>query len=563
MIRRIQINNYKNIFNMEQHYSPQHPVLTTQSKRNPTAKRDGETLTDRLETLSSIYTSMSDGLALHEIIYDSTGKAVDYLVTEVNPAYEKITGLKQTAVVGKKATKIYAMDEAPYIDIYAEVASTGNPSSFEIYFPPKDKHFSVSAFSHAKGKFGTIFQDITEQKKAGEELRKNEEKYKELVTNAKSIILTLDNEGRFTFINEYGQSFFEYKEHELIGKRVVETIVPKIDSTGRDMDELLEDILENPESYSININENIKKNGERVWVEWHNKTLYDDNGNRTGHLSIGMDITVRHDAELIIEEKNKELLLAKEKAEENDHLKSAFLRNMSHEIRTPMNAIIGFSKMLDKEELSVEERKSFTSIIIHSTNQLLSIVTDVLTFSSIQTNQEKITIKDVTINSIIDDLHSIFKTQASDQNITLIAKKELSDSQSEIYTDCTKVTQILTNFITNALKFTHEGFIEFGYSLKNDFLEFYVKDCGIGIKEECQKLIFERFKQANEDIRKKYGGTGLGLAISKAFTELLGGKIWVQSESDKGSTFYFTIPYNPVHEEMEQPQPSETTIITS
>ena len=134
------------------------------------------------------------------------------------------------------------------------------------------------------------------------------------------------------------------------------------------------------------------------------------------------------------------------------------------------------------------------------------------------------------------------------QNISLYTKQELNDKQSEIYTDKTKITQVLSNLLTNALKFTHEGFIEFGYHLKDSELEFYVKDSGIGIKPENHDKIFDRFRQADISINKLYGGTGLGLAISKAFVELLGGNIWVQSEIEKGSIFYFTIPYKPVNE---------------
>ncbi len=243
-----------------------------------------------------------------------------------------------------------------------------------------------------------------------------------------------------------------------------------------------------------------------------------------------------------------ELQRAKEKAEESDRLKTAFLQNMSHEIRTPLNAISGFSGMLNKPELSEEKRKSFVSIIQNSSKQLISIVTDILTISALETKQEKPNIDKVCINNIIVDLLAIFKQQAQNQNISLYAKQQLSDKQSEIYTDKTKITQILTNLLTNALKFTHEGFIEFGYNLKDSELEFYVKDSGIGIKPEFHEKIFERFRQADKSINKLYGGTGLGLAISKAFAELLGGKIWVQSELEKGSTFYFTIPYKPVNE---------------
>jgi signal transduction histidine kinase len=247
-----------------------------------------------------------------------------------------------------------------------------------------------------------------------------------------------------------------------------------------------------------------------------------------------------------ITKKERELIRAKENAEENDRLKSAFLQNLSHEIRTPLNVISGFAGILNKPGLSEEKRKSFTQIIQNSSDQLLSIVTDVLTISSIETKQEKSNISDVCINSIIVELLAVFKQQAINQNISLYAKQQLNDKQSKIQTDKIKVTHILSNLLSNAFKFTHEGFIEFGYSLKNGYLEFYVKDSGTGIKSEYQDMIFKPFVQEGKSKNKLYDGTGLGLAISKAFAELLGGKIWVQSELEKGSSFYFTIPYKPV-----------------
>ncbi|MFA6334783.1 MAG: ATP-binding protein [Bacteroidales bacterium] len=150
------------------------------------------------------------------------------------------------------------------------------------------------------------------------------------------------------------------------------------------------------------------------------------------------------------------------------------------------------------------------------------------------------------MNNTLLELYSIFQAQSLDENIILSSEAKLTDIQSEIYTDKTKLTQILTNLIINALKLTPEGFAEFEYTLKDKELEFYVKDSGIGIHTEIQEIIFERFMQADASRNRKYSGSGLGLAISKIFVELMGGKTWVQSEPDKGSTFYFTIPYNPV-----------------
>ncbi len=253
-----------------------------------------------------------------------------------------------------------------------------------------------------------------------------------------------------------------------------------------------------------------------------------------------------------LQQTNDELYIAKEKAEESDLLKSAFLQNMSHEIRTPMNAICGFSNMLNKPGLSDVKKKNFTSIIINSSNQLLSIVTDILTISSIETKQEQITIQKVSVNKIILELLAIYKNQAQNQTISLSIKPQLTDKQSEIHTDNTKVIQILNNLITNSLKFTNTGSVEFGYTLVEienlPYLQFYVKDTGIGIELNLQEKIFERFFQAGNTIQENYRGTGLGLSISKGFVELLGGKIWVQSEPGKGSAFYFTIPYRPVYE---------------
>ena len=246
-----------------------------------------------------------------------------------------------------------------------------------------------------------------------------------------------------------------------------------------------------------------------------------------------------------LNERNTELFYAKEKAEDSDRLKTAFLQNMSHEIRTPMNAIYGFAGMLDRPDISDEKRNSFISIIQSSSKQLLSIISDILSISSIETKQEKLLIEPVCINDILVELLAVFKESARNNNLSIYTDQNLSDKESTIYTDKTKLTQVLNNLISNSIKYTHEGYINFGYKLTEDQLEFYVKDTGKGIKKKFQDKIFERFNRAEIDTKNLVSGTGLGLAISKGFIELLGGKIWVESEPKKGSTFYFTIPYKP------------------
>jgi CheY-like chemotaxis protein len=243
----------------------------------------------------------------------------------------------------------------------------------------------------------------------------------------------------------------------------------------------------------------------------------------------------------------KELILAKVKAEDSDHLKTAFLHNVSHEIRTPLNAIVGFSGFLNDPGLLPEKRKNFTDIILQSSDQLLSIIDDIIRIASIEAEQEKIQENEININLICRLIKDQFSPKIPDKNVTLSFKTNLADNEAIIITDTTKLTQILTNLIGNALKFTQQGYVNFGYTVKNNQLEFYVEDSGMGIPSDMQDVIFNRFRQIETTDTRKFGGSGLGLSISKAYVEMLGGRMWLTSELDKGSVFYFTIPYKKVN----------------
>lgn len=240
---------------------------------------------------------------------------------------------------------------------------------------------------------------------------------------------------------------------------------------------------------------------------------------------------------------NEECSVACDKAEESNRLKTAFLQNVSHEIRTPLNAIEGFSNMLNAPDLTDDKRRRYTHLIIDSSSKLLSIVSDIITISSLEKKQEKVNFQKTNINSVILDLYRNFSRQLDGKNISLNAQVYFSNDGSAVYTDSDKLSRVLSYLLINAIKFTNSGSIDFGYTLLNNELVFFVKDTGVGIDIESQRLIFESFAQADVFIRNKYGGTGLGLSISKGFVELLGGRIWVESEPGKGSTFRFTIPY--------------------
>lgn len=237
---------------------------------------------------------------------------------------------------------------------------------------------------------------------------------------------------------------------------------------------------------------------------------------------------------------SNELIAAKEKAEESDRLKTAFLQNVSHEIRTPMNAIIGFSTLLNERGITELERHEYAGIISESSNQLLSIINDIVDTANIESGHVKVEVEPTYINAMLKKLSGEFQKNDA---VAVRLSPAFSDDQSLIMTDSDKLQQILANLIGNAFKFTMEGHIEIGYFRKEGMIEFYVSDTGIGIKEENLPLIFTSFYQVEMSGTRQFGGTGLGLSICKAYVSLLGGKIWVESVYGKGTVFHFTIPY--------------------
>jgi PAS domain S-box-containing protein len=404
--------------------------------------------------------------------------------------------------------------------------------------------YSAPMLGPDKKYYGRVwyFRDITERKQFEENIINERKMLRTLIDNLPDTIYVKDINCCKIIANLADVKFVGYNEEaDILGKTDLELFLGSIGERGyADDKEVIyagRSIIEREENF-------VDNEGHIRWLLTSKIPLSDKNGRISGLVGIGRNITERKRAE-------QELIKAKEKAEENDRLKTAFLHNISHEVRTPMNAIVGFSQLLNDSKLPTDKRKHFTDIIVQSSNQLLSIISDIISISTLEVGQERIQEKVINVNAICKLLYAEFLSKAVDRNITLRIKTDLSDDAAEISSDETKLIQILTNLISNGLKFTKQGYVNFGYKIKElqdteAQLEFFIEDTGIGIAPEMFEEIFERFRQVDSSATREYGGSGLGLSISKAYIELLGGKIWLKSEPDKGSTFYFTIPYRKV-----------------
>jgi len=291
----------------------------------------------------------------------------------------------------------------------------------------------------------------------------------------------------------------------------------------------------------------VRKDGSNGWMWVRGEAQTDSKGKIIGLWGAAQDISER-------KEREKQLKDALGKATEADRLKSAFLANMSHEIRTPMNGIMGFAELLKEPHLTLEEQQDFIQTIQISGKRMLNTINGIVDISKIESGLMKVDINETNINEKIEFTYKFFEPEVENKGLKFTFKNGLPSNRAIVKTDNEKVYGILTNLIKNAIKFTYEGSIEFGYDIVKTqhaaSLQFFVKDTGVGIPENQKELIFERFRQGSDSLTRKYEGSGLGLSIAKSYVEMLGGRIWVESQEGRGTTFYFTIPYNPVSGEI-------------
>jgi PAS domain S-box-containing protein len=443
--------------------------------------------------------------------------------------------------IGMKLEKIRAPETLSQLSEQIKNINENESATFETFHRRKDNTiFPVEISSRVVNIEGSkyyqsIGRDITERKSVENTLKESEEKFRKIFEESPfSMVMTGKDFGiiraNFSFCKMIG-----YQEEEL--KSFTFRSFTHPDNINGDEISLIRLIACEIPIYHTE-KRYICKDGSIIWGSTTVSIIHNNKGEVQFFLAMVEDITSRKKVQT-------ELIAAKEKAEESDRLKTAFLNNVSHEIRTPMNAIIGFSALLNEPDINELERQQYIDIIFQSGSQLLCIINDIVDVANIESGQVRINVKETNLNSSLRSLNEQFSYNEKQNHVAINLKTVLSDEEAMVLTDRTKLIQILSNLINNATKFTNKGQIDFGYVLKDNFLEFFVRDTGIGITPDHITKIFDRFYQVDRTVSRHYRGTGLGLSICKAYVELLGGSIRVESEPGKGTLFVFTIPYLP------------------
>jgi len=465
-----------------------------------------------------------------------------------NIMFERFFGAKEADIVGKTDYDFVDKTLADFFRAHDRKAmAAGKPTSNEEWITFADdgrlvfletiKTSMCDSEGAVIGVLG-IGRDLTGRKKAENALSESYKRYKKLTQISPIGIFQTDEKGLTTFVNPAWCQISGLSFGDALGVNWLNAVHPD------DRETLFEGWKEAQKSNKISLSDYrfVHPDGSVAWVMGQAVPEINAERKTIGYIGTITDITERKIAE-------EELIKAKEHAEESDRLKSAFLANMSHEIRTPMNGILGFAGLLKEPNLTGEEQEEYIKVIEKSGARMLNIINDIVCISKVESGLMEVIVEETDINEQIKYIYTFFKPEAMQKGIQIGYNNALPAEEAIIRTDREKIYTILTNLIKNALKFTTSGAIEFGYEKKGKYFEFFVKDTGLGILYEQKDFIFERFRQGSESLSRNYEGAGLGLSISKAFVEMLGGKIWVESEFGKGSTFYFTIPCCPEAEE--------------
>lgn len=460
--------------------------------------------------------------------FDRQGTFTDYHSNFAHDLY-----IDKELIIGSNIREHFSEEIASKtIDSIKKCLETGEMQTIEYSLdrPEGTKHFEARQVAVDEDEVLSFARDITDQRRREEEIRM----MARALMSVNDCVTITDKQNNLLFVNEKFTEIYGYEKEEVIGRNI---IMLRAENLKKIEDQILMSTVSGGWKGELL---NRRKDGTVFPINLSTSAVKDDNNNVLVLIGVSNDISEQKRAE-------QELIEAKERAEESDKLKSAFLANMSHEIRSPMNGILGFAHLLKDEGLSITARQ-YVEMITISGNHLLAVINDIVDISKIQANQLKITYSEVDLNNLMEELFMTFSYQVKSMDNQLLNLHKSVPEDDKIYklnTDMVRLRQIFFNLLSNALKFTNEGLIVFGFqSNSNNEIEFFVKDTGAGIPYEFQTVLFERFRQADDSLSRSHGGAGLGLAISKGLVELMGGKMWFESKPERGSSFYFSLPFN-------------------
>jgi len=468
------------------------------------------------------------GMLLLEVAKDEFGTPSHLVVRKTNIAFERLFRITSRELKDQKADDVFPKIFRSSFD-WNKYYFNGKRNHFSFYLDRLDKYYNVNSFNLSDDQIVSLFTDETLKQRQINELEENKLRYQVLLEAIPDLFFIIDKDGVYVDFVFKASDALKIKPDDIIGNSIFEVgfsekMATKIYQCIQTC--INQDSIETIE-YALEIE------GSSALFEMRIVRLSDQSV-----ISLARDISKRKMAEIHMED-------AKNKAEEADRLKTAFLANISHEIRTPMNAIIGFSKMIGSPDFDDEEKGKFVEIIISNGKVLLSLINDMISLSKIESNTLVVKIGPCRVNDLMVHLYKEFGYEMDDnKNISLKVNCDNSNQKFTVNTDAILLQAILHKLIDNGIKFTEEGEVEFGYRiLESNYLEFFVRDTGIGIAERDQERIFERFHQLDNRTIRAYEGTGLGLSLSQPHVRLLVGILKVKSKVGKGTTFSFTIPY--------------------
>ncbi|MDO9510511.1 MAG: LytS/YhcK type 5TM receptor domain-containing protein [Bacteroidales bacterium] len=532
-------------------------------------------LKDSEKKYRTLFSSMNEGFALHELIFDSAGKAIDYTIMDVNPAFETILGIKKKMVVGKASKIAYQVSEPPYFSRYSEVANGGNSIIFQDYFEPMDKHFLVSVFSPSKGKFATLFSDVTELRKMEAEVQREQELLSVIFDNLEEGIVVCDENGILKRFNESTRRFHGLPEKPIPANKwadYYDLYMPDGKTPMKKEDIPLFRALYEGEVKNAELTI-IPKNSEPLSFIANGRKMVDNKGVTIGAVATMHNITEKkkieaklkdyqQNLEKLVENRTTELeeqtqklrdsqtaltYLLEDVNESREQLKSvnkqlensnigldSFTYSVSHDLRAPLRAMQGLSKALleDYSEVLDDLGKNYSQRIVASAEQMDKLIMDLLQYSRL--SRVEIALDVIEIVPIIDKVIKLLRDEIKKKDAKIIIKTKLPAVKG----NQTMLEQPILNLIENALKFTEPGkkpVVEIWHEETDNQLSIFIKDNGIGIPQEYHEKIFKVLERLHGV--EAYPGTGIGLSIVKKCIERIGGTVELHSEENKGSTF--------------------------